>query len=197
MKTDHKEFRLRFLRSGFPAFLMRILRGRGIFEAGRPGTARAPGILPRGFLVRSPVVAFRIAGRVSARMAAPAPGHRFLRRGCSARAHARNRASPLPWGRGRRVAAGEGARRPTTSPPHPGPLPKGERDPGILRGARRTAEEVVAQWRSCGAWIRPRQAPVSRPRVSRNFLKRSRSLCMRFSITPSASATFSARPSGS
>lgn len=45
--------------------------------------------------------------------------------------------------------------------------------------------------------IRPRQAPVSRPRLSMNSLNRWRSPSTRFDTTPSQSPAFSTAPSGS
>src|SRR5918999_4477593 len=54
---------------------------------------------------------------------------------------------------------------------------------------------VVSYWWVC--LTSPRQAPVSCPRDSINFLKRSKSARTRVDTTPIISPTFSTNPSGS
>jgi hypothetical protein len=88
---------------------------------------------------------------------------------------------------------------------HHQPLDHG---PGFWRGmgtpgreARRPSSTLSLEVRchaACpGRLISPRQAPVSRPRLSTNSLKRSRSPATRRETTPIASPTFSVTPSGS
>jgi len=86
----------------------------------------------------------------------------------------------------------DGRPRPSAGPEHP--------RCGTEDAARHgQAESQIDQRHSRAPWdgIVPRKAPDSRPRASMNFLNRSRSPFARCDTTPSASPTFSIKPSGS